>query len=127
MTELPSGNVVAAGYVENYITNKTEGLIIKLDSNGCIDTLCNAGWIGTEETEKVSKIKIFPNPASEVLTINNPIGKHVEIFYIQGRLVRGGQVISTSQPVPIRGLPNGAYILKMQEKTLRVSYKIIKI
>jgi hypothetical protein len=34
-------------------------------------------WIGTEETEKVSKIKVFPNPASEVLTINNPIGEYI--------------------------------------------------
>jgi hypothetical protein len=127
VAELPSGSVVAAGYVEDYSTNKTEGLIIKLGRNGCMDTLCNTGWIGTAETEKVSKIKVFPNPAREVLTINNPIGERIEVFDMAGKLVRTVSAQGEKQPIPIHDLPPGAYIVRMQEKTLRVSYKIIKI
>lgn len=125
VVELPSGSVVAAGYVEDYNLNKAYGLLIKLDKNGCIDTLCG-GMIGTYETELVSKIKIYPNPVSDILTISNPIGEKIEIFDIAGRLIKTEPVNNETQTIHIQDMPNGVYTVRMQEKTLRVNYKIIK-
>jgi hypothetical protein len=126
ITELPGGSVVAAGYVENFAEGKAYGLLIKLDKNGCIDTLCSS-TTGTYEVEAVSKIKVYPNPTSDMLNISNPIGERIEIFDISGKLVRTVPVQPRNQSIHIHDLPVGAYIVRMQEKTLRVSYKIIKI
>jgi hypothetical protein len=117
---------VAAGYVENFAEGKVYGLLIKLDKNGCIDTLCSS-TTETYEVDMASKIKVYPNPTSYILNISNPIGEKVEIFDIFGKLVRTIPVQNETQSINIHDLPVGAYIVRMQEKTLRVSYKIIKI
>ena len=90
-----------------------------------MDTLCK-GQIGTHETELASKIKVYPNPASDILTINNPIGEQIEIFDMEGRLIQTEAVNNETQTIQIQGLPSGIYMLRMREKTLQVSYKIIK-
>ncbi|MEY3239977.1 MAG: hypothetical protein RIR11_1415 [Bacteroidota bacterium] len=126
ITELPGGSTVAAGYVQNFAEGKVYGLLIKVDKNGCIDTLCS-GTTGTYEVEAVSKIKVYPNPTSDILNISNPIGEKIEIFDISGKLVRTIPVQNETQSINIHDLPIGAYIVRMQEKALRVSYKIIKI
>lgn len=126
VVELPSGSVVAAGYVEDYNLNKAHGLLIKLDKDGCLDTLCGGGMIGTYETELINKVKIYPNPASDIIYINNPIGEHIEIWDMAGRLMRKEQVGGEIQTISIRNIPAGAYIIRMQEKALHVSYQIIK-
>lgn len=124
-TELPGGSIVAAGYYENIEESKVYGLLIKLDKNGCMDTLC--GVDGTYESELASKIKVYPNPASDVLTVNNPIGNYIEIFDMEGRLVRSERVSGDTQTISLEGIAPGPYVVRMQEKTLRVSYQIIKI
>jgi hypothetical protein len=126
VAELPSGSVVAAGYYENVDEVKTNGLLIKLDKNGCLDTLCGGEEIGTFEIELASKIKVFPNPASRLLTISNPIGEQLELFDLSGKLVRTVKVQGENETLDIHDLPTGAYLVKMHEKTLHVSYKIIK-
>lgn len=126
IVELPSGSVVAAGYSENFDENKAYGLIIKLNSNGCIDTLCSRTSTTTIASEKIPKIKIYPNPASNFITINNPIGEQIEILDLSGRLIRMVPVNGEIQTIPIQDLPNGAYVIRFHEKTLRVSYIIIK-
>ncbi len=126
ITELPGGSIVAAGYIENFAEGKAYGLLIKLDKNGCIDTLCS-GTTGTYEVELASKTKVYPNPTSNILNISNPIGEKIEIFDISGKLVRTVPAQFGNQSINIHDLPVGAYIVRMQEKTLRVSYKIIKI
>jgi hypothetical protein len=125
VAELPSGSVVAAGYVENFAEGKAYGLLIKLDKNGCIDTLCS-GTTSTYEVELASKIKIYPNPTSDQITISNPIGEVIEIFDMTGQLVRSQRINGDTQMVSLQGVLPGAYVVRMQEKTLRVSYKIIK-
>lgn len=125
VTELPGGSIVAAGYYENIEESKVYGLLIKLDKNGCMDTLC--GVDGTYESELASKIKVYPNPASDVLAVNNPIGNSIEIFDMEGRLVRSERVNGDTQTISLEGIASGAYVVRMQEKTLRVSYQIIKI
>ena len=126
VTELPGGSIVAAGYYENIDEGKTYGLLIKLDRNGCIDTLCT-GTVGVRETETASKIKVYPNPANSVITISNPIGQQIELTDMTGRQVRTVPVQGENQSVNISDLPAGTYILRMQDKTLRVSYRIIKM
>lgn len=127
ITELPGGSVVAAGYIENFAEGKAYGLLIKLDKNGCIDTLCSS-TTGTYEVDLASKIKVYPNPTNDIITITNPIGSVIEVFDMTGRLVRSESVNGDgTQTISLQGVPPGAYIVRMQNKMLRVSHQIIKI
>lgn len=127
ITELPGGSVVAAGYIENFAEGKAYGLLIKLDKNGCIDTLCSS-TTGTYEVDLASKIKVYPNPTNDIITITNPIGSVIEVFDMTGRLVRSESVNGGgTQTISLQGVPPGAYIMRMQNKMLRVSHQIIKI
>jgi len=125
VVEIPSGSIFAAGYTENYATNFASGLLIKLDKNGCMDTLCS-GMTGTHETNLASKIKVYPNPTYDIINISNPIGTQIDLFDITGRKVSNTPVTGDNQIIDIRTFPRGVYLLKMQEKTLHVTYKIIK-
>jgi hypothetical protein len=74
-----------------------------------------------------SKIKVYPNPTSDIITITNPIGSVIEVFDMTGRLLRSESVNGGAQTISLQGVPPGAYVVRMQNKTLRVSYQIIKI
>ncbi|MBX2929317.1 MAG: T9SS type A sorting domain-containing protein [Saprospiraceae bacterium] len=127
IAELPGGSIVAAGLYENLVEDKSHGLLIKVDKNGCIDTLCGNFIIGTREAEIVSKIKVFPNPTSDFIKIGYPIGDRIEVVDLNGKVVQSMHTNqSTEQEINIQHLPKGVYIVRMQEKALRVSYKIIK-
>jgi Secretion system C-terminal sorting domain len=125
IVELPSGSLVAAGYIENFAEGKAYGLLIKLDKNGCLDTSCS-GTTGTYEAEVVSKIKVYPNPSSDLINISNPIGSHIELWDMTGHLIRSVPVQGELTTLRLHDLPAGAYIVRMQDKKLRVSYQVIK-
>jgi Secretion system C-terminal sorting domain len=126
VTELPnSGSVFAAGYYIDADAYKTYGLIIKLSKNGCIDSLCT-GTNSTYEAAVVLRIKVYPNPASDLLHISNPIGERVELWDMEGRLVHIEQVKGEQVTIRIHDLPTGAYVVRMEEPKLRVSYQIVK-
>lgn len=130
VVELPSGSVVAAGYSENFEENWTYGVLLKVDKNGCMDTLCSQsiGQAGnTYDLDKLAAIRVFPNPVSAFLTVTNPIGEHIDLLDLNGRVIRSVMVSDEIQTIPMSDIPPGAYVVRMQEKTLRVSYKIIKI
>jgi hypothetical protein len=125
VVEIPSGSVFAAGYTVNYETAKTSGVLIKLDKNGCMDTLCG-GMIGTVESELVGRIKVFPNPTSDIINVSNPIGEQIDLYDISGKKVKVVTVNNAQQTIDIHELPTGVYLLNMHEKTLHVTYKIMK-
>jgi hypothetical protein len=82
--------------------------------------------IGTFETELVGNIKVYPNPTSNLINISNPIGEQIEIYDISGRKIKVVTVSNDQQVIDIQELLAGVYLLKMHEKTLHVTYKIIK-
>lgn len=123
---LPSGSVFAAGYSEDYDINKSFGVLIKLNKNGCLDTLTCGGGIGTAEADIVNRIKIYPNPTADKISIENPIGETVSLFDIEGRIVMKGDVLGSSHSMDLTSLKPGIYLLKMEDKKLNLTYKIIK-
>jgi Secretion system C-terminal sorting domain len=123
---LPSGSIYAAGFTENYALNKSFGVLIKLNKDGCLDTLTCGGDIGIEEKDIISKIKIFPNPTTDRINIENPIGEKVELYDIQGRKRKEEDILKATHSMDISNLETGVYLLKMQAGKLNLTYKIIK-
>lgn len=127
LVEIPSGSVFVAGYALDLNGGKAYGLLTKLNKNGCRDSLCT----NTSETKNVAGMpkvgQVFPNPTTGPVTVTNTVGDFIRVFDLGGRLAAQFAVVSERQTIDLQGLPPGNYLLQMQDKTLRLTYQIIKI
>lgn len=73
------------------------------------------------------KIRVFPNPASSELWIQNNENHQlsVELWSITGQLVLSKVNVSPNEPVDISSLPKGLYIIKVNSNGSNSSHKII--
>jgi len=83
----------------------------------------------TEESASNSNIKLFPNPASDFLTIQPPIDftetPAIFTLYDQtGRVVRSLE--TTSNTINISDLPNGFYTVKYKTENVEWVGKVMK-
>ncbi|MBX2889611.1 MAG: T9SS type A sorting domain-containing protein [Saprospiraceae bacterium] len=68
---LPSGSIVAAGYTRRFAPPTTQyyGWVIKVNLDGCIDTLCVTSSASVPVKEEV-EVVVYPNPASDEVTFD---------------------------------------------------------
>jgi hypothetical protein len=77
-------------------------------------------------------VRVFPNPASQIIRIETEsIGKdriYYEMYNLQGKKVITGQLSKgeETREVDVNDLPSGTYILRILHKTDYKSYKVIK-
>lgn len=81
---------------------------------------CSA-FLSTNEIQK-QKIKIYPNPVKNILTIDTDFISKIEIYN------QNGQLIDTffSKTINLSNLPNSVYILKIETKNENLLKRIIK-
>ncbi len=109
--------------------------------NPCIrkvtfDTSCHihAAQTGTSDTTKtgitniglVSEIKLYPNPAGEVLHIDVVSQMQYRIIDIVGSVLQRGDLRTGSNFVNIQSLPNGMYVLELSGMNGRLMRKVLK-
>jgi len=69
--------------------------------------------------------EVYPNPAKDLLTINNEISTEISLYTITGALVRERKAAEKNYQLDVSDLPRGVYILKLQNDSgMRIS-KII--
>ena len=79
--------------------------------------------LGISETEAFQDIKIWPNPASEVLNIDNiPDGCLIELYDNTGRYL----MTTRETPISLHALPYGVYYLRIITHDAVGSERIIK-
>jgi hypothetical protein len=67
--------------------------------------------------------KIYPNPTTEKINIENSNFSYLQIFTIDGRDVTNQIEISndnTSTTLNLKALMNGVYILKLENQTIKI-------
>ena len=76
----------------------------------------------TFEQSNHSIIRIYPNPAAHYLKIESQdlIGKIVQVFNVNGQLVRAFQHQSLITNLPITELPSGTYFIKIGKQVKKV-------
>jgi hypothetical protein len=84
-----------------------------------------------DDLEIEDQLKVYPNPASDFVTIENRSGKADEYIIsltdLQGREVfKNETVISTTFRLDVSSLKAGAYILKLKDKENQLSRMIVK-
>jgi hypothetical protein len=84
------------------------------------------------ETIAQVEIKIYPNPATEKITlefsgaVETQCIASLRLFSLKGQLLHEQEVYSSATEVSLTGLAKGAYILKVQIKDITEEWKIIK-
>lgn len=126
VVELPGGSIVAAGYSIDYDQEKVSGLIIKLDRNGCQSMPCVGSSSSSEPPTVIPQTKVSPNPATDFVTIEGTIGDYIDIFDLTGKVIQSEKITGTHQEIKISELLAGTYLLRMQDKSSRVTVKLIK-
>lgn len=96
-----------------------------LYSNGNT-TSCDYLATEMDEHEIGSKIKVYPNPFDDFITIDNRIGAELKIFNLLGESVFFQKNIQRGTQINLNALPNGIYLLQVQTAKESITKKIIK-
>lgn len=125
---------------ENYWININSGTTFELAHD--IEVINNNLYISTEETYRRSisnilgleatpvreSLKVYPNPATEVVSIQLPIDKPctLELYNSQGQLLQTCMAKGLYQ-LTIDNLPTGIYNLKARNEQTTMTQKFIKL
>jgi hypothetical protein len=107
-------------------------VLVITDANGCTSssgTVTVSNSVGTSSPDWTQAITLFPNPASETITIDfaSPLGQAAEIQLcdMNGRVISRQQIEASAQHVflDIASLPTGFWLVKISledgQRTLR--------
>ncbi len=85
----------------------------------------NNGGTTAVASEQANTLKMYPNPANDVLNVELPEGEAMEysIYTISGVLQQKGV---TQGVVEVSGLASGAYLIILTDKTTRCSARFVK-
>lgn len=143
---IPFSTLYAGGYTSflwtvtgdtDTITTACQGGLYKVYAVYPTDTFCNTqlaqtfvkvvldcNAIGVEETVKSHPI-IYPNPIRDILYVENITDGNWFLYSLTSKLVDSGKIIANCE-ISMRYLPQGMYILQIENKHKVDSYKIIK-
>ena len=85
--------------------------------------------VGIEEFNNYYNISIYPNPATDNLTIESPLHSNIEITNIQGQLIKtlaASGTKSASWRIDVSALPCGVYVVQVKTEKGVTVRKFIK-
>lgn len=79
----------------------------------------------TDPTEKQAELRVYPNPASDVITVNGLTsqGNSLKLFNMQGQIALHER-IENNGTININHLPSGVYIAVITDKNGTISKKV---
>lgn len=127
-----NGNVVIAGATaQSYTATQNGSYAVIVTKNGCSDTsacVAISGITGIDEISKDRNFTIYPNPATDQITVKvnrDLLGSAYTISDQSGRVVLKGSLKQANENIDIAGLTKGIYIFSVGDK-IHQSFKVIK-
>lgn len=128
--QLPSGSIIAAGQINVYYPSpgKSWGWLIKVNKDGCIDTLaCSVSLTPEIETYQESNLKVYPNPTNGLLFFEATEMQWDIIEIINSR----GQVIKifnkpNKTEINLTDMPAGMYMIRFVSQGERMVRRVFK-
>ncbi|WP_017730601.1 LamG-like jellyroll fold domain-containing protein [Nafulsella turpanensis] len=83
---------------------------------------------GVKKNDKLrASIKLYPNPAQDVLNLEIPSQEEVEVAVLSmnGRVIKAEKVRSSKHQIQTAGLPEGLYLIRVKGRTFSEYFKII--
>ncbi|MDX1478066.1 MAG: T9SS type A sorting domain-containing protein [Saprospiraceae bacterium] len=117
ITLLSSGSIIICGSARHLLGDDQQerGYLIKLDKNGCAVPGCELGPLTRLEVpyQAMPEVRIFPNPASESVTVELLHRADILMFDAQGRFVLARDDAMGSVRLDVALVPFGLYFLRI--------------
>lgn len=110
-------------------TGKDTAIYLITDKHCAFDTikvLVNVSVNGVNEIGNENKIIVYPNPASQQITIESSIKGNLEWLDISGRVISRMKVEMPRQELNLQDIPSGVYILHFSSGELNTYLRFIK-
>ena len=125
-----SGSIYTVGYTYKS-SGFYEGLLLKINMDGCIDTLCTTTAIEDILRLREQKIDAYPNPMQDELNIvldeSLPPDVSVSIYNTLGHLVFSDVMYGHKKSISVADWPVGLYVVQAISKGRVVaSIKVVK-
>jgi len=101
---------------------KVENGILKISWQSSI-------YLLSDEDQTLSKIKLFPNPAYDIVTLILPSTSegYINLFNVLGENVLKKKLTTNTHQIDISGLKSGIYIARIEFNNTSLTKKIVKI
>jgi hypothetical protein len=103
---------------DNVANNTSDGFLAKLSAN-----------TGINELSEISNISVFPNPANDIITIENTAftkDETISIYDIQGQLLLQQTMLQAKTNIDISAFSKGIYFVKVKTANGMDVKKIVK-
>ena len=127
--EMPDGSIYTAGSAK-FSPGRNHIWIMHLDENGCLGDNCGEVVITDvveQESEEISKLAVYPNPASDLLTLDHlDASSNYTYMIIDGsgeKYQQGAVNKSSSDSLDISFLNSGLYFLVISKDGSADSFK----
>ena len=123
--EIANG-LTETNYIDENVASGTHNYCVEVVYNTCTSVPACATVVGIEN-DSFSKIKVYPNPATDNITIEcaENINK-VEIFDVLGRMVMSNKNVLSKTNIDISSFVNGVYFLIVHTANEKGEYRVIK-
>lgn len=80
------------------------------------DTCILVSTVAIEEQMQLSGVSLYPNPASNTITLENNTGQLLayRLYDLYGKLITQGQSTQSQQQIDVQQLPTGSYLIRCQ-------------
>jgi hypothetical protein len=123
-TSADSATILIAAYLLGHETPKGNSVLYV--DNLSFDNLISSV---TEQTTKNNEFSLYPNPASDIVTLNieNPSTADLtlNIYNVIGNLVKSEMLKQNQQQINIGNLSNGIYMVAIKSKDLTENRRLI--
>ncbi len=126
--ELPSGSIVACGYSQRFDEPTFWGWLIKVDQNGCIDTLSCTPMSSTQVEKLAGRLKLYPNPAQALVHFADEdqiVWDRIEVVDAAGQVL-STLIKPTGNEIDLSSLGPGAYFIRFLKSDKYVVKPVIK-
>jgi hypothetical protein len=85
--------------------------------------------IGNKKIINNGALTIYPNPASDLITLKSEIHgiKTIEITFLNGQLMYSGVLEGNERQIDVSGLSKGFYLLTLKSSSLTKTQKLIRL
>ena len=87
----------------------------------CVTTPCTILFSSYD----LASAEIYPNPASNVITVSNAEGASVEVFNLLGQVMTIKRSIDINEVIDLTTLSNGTYLVKITKGSQTATQKLV--
>ncbi len=85
-----------------------------------IDNLVLATTVDVN-TEIAAKVNVYPNPATDIITVANAENANITIINVIGEIVRIIDNASANQTIDMSDLSNGTYFVRVDQEVFKIN------